>query len=112
MKAAAIFVSVVAMLLLVASTSAATRRGTLVGTDGPGFTITMSKKVVPAGTYVIVIKDRSPIHNFHLTGPGVDKATSVPFVGTVKWTVKLKKGAYKFVCDPHAAIMVGELKVT
>jgi plastocyanin len=26
--------------------------------------------------------------------------------------VKLKKGTYKFVCDPHAAIMKGLLKVT
>jgi plastocyanin len=103
-------VSLLAALAVATSAGAATP--TLIGTDGPGFTITVNKRTVTAGTYVIVIHDRSPIHNFHLTGPGVDKATTVPFVGTVKWTVKLKKGAYKFVCDPHAAIMVGELKVT
>jgi plastocyanin len=26
--------------------------------------------------------------------------------------VKLKKGTYKFVCDPHASIMRGVLRVT
>jgi plastocyanin len=82
------------------------------GTDGPGFTITMSKKTVPAGTYVITIRDRSAIHNLHLTGPGVDKRTSLGKVYTTTWKVTLKKGTYKFVCDPHAAIMKGTLEVT
>ena len=92
--------------------AAATRNNTLIGTDGPGFTITMSKKTVKAGTYVITIHDRSSIHDFHLTGPGVNKVTSVPAVGTKKWTVKLKKGTYHFVCDPHHTIMHGVLNVT
>ena len=55
---------------------------TLVGTDGPGFTITLTKggkKVskLKAGTYVFKIADKSTIHNFHLKGPGIDKKTSV-----------------------------------
>jgi plastocyanin len=102
----------VAALVLAAPTFAVTNSNTLTGTDGPGFTITMNKKTVKAGTYVIVIHDRSPIHNFRLSGPGVNKTTSVTAVGTTKWTVKLKKGTYRFVCDPHAAIMKGVLKVT
>jgi plastocyanin len=72
----------------------------------------MNKKTVKAGRYVITIRDRSPIHNFHLTGPGVNKKTSVPAVRTTKWTVTLKKGIYRFVCDPHRTIMHGILKVT
>jgi plastocyanin len=56
--------------------------------------------------------DKSNIHNFHLTGPGVNKLTSTPWVGTKTWTVKLKKGIYRFVCDPHATIMKGVLRVT
>jgi plastocyanin len=84
----------------------------LTGTDGPGFTITMSKQTVKAGTYTIVVHDKSNIHNFRLTGPGVNKLTSVPWVGTKTWTVKLKQGVYKFVCDPHATIMKGVLRVT
>ena len=105
-------ITAVAVLALAAPTFAASRVNTLTGTDGPGFTITMNKKTVKAGTYVITIHDRSSIHDFHLTGPGVNKVTSVPAVSTTKWTVKLKKGTYHFVCDPHRAIMHGVLKVT
>ena len=102
-------------LVIVASASAATP--TLTGTDGPGFTITLKKgsaKVtsLKAGKYKIVIKDLSNIHNFHLKGPGVDKKTGVGAKGTFNWTVTLKKGTYKFICDPHAAIMKGSFKVT
>ena len=42
----------------------------------------------------------------------MNKLTSVPWVGTTTWTVQLKKGIYRFVCDPHAAIMKGVLRVT
>lgn len=104
-----------AALVVVASASAATP--TLTGVDGPGFTITLKKgttKVtsLKAGKYKIVIKDMSNIHNFHLKGPGVDKKTGVGAKGTFTWTVTLKKGTYKFICDPHAAIMKGSFKVT
>jgi plastocyanin len=92
--------------------SAGASGATLTGTDGPGFTITMSKATVKAGTYTVVIHDKSNIHNFRLVGPGVNKVTSVPWVGTKTWTVKLKKGVYRFVCDPHATIMKGVLRVT
>jgi plastocyanin len=105
-------VAVVCCLTLTAAAFAAGSANRLTGTDGPGFTITMSKKTVKAGTYKIVIRDRSSIHNFHLTGPGVNKKTSVAAVGTTTWTLKLKKGTYKFVCDPHASIMRGVLRVT
>jgi plastocyanin len=101
-------------LVVVASASAATP--TLNGVDGPGFTITLKKggkKVssLKAGKYKIVIKDLSNIHNFHLKGPGVDKKTGVGPQGTFTWKVTLKKGTYKFVCDPHVAIMKGSFKV-
>jgi PQQ-dependent dehydrogenase (methanol/ethanol family) len=91
---------------------AGARSNSLIGTDGPGFTITMNKTTVKAGTYTIVIRDMSSIHNFHLFGSGVNKPTSVPAIGTTRWTVKLKKGIYRFQCDPHAAIMNGRLTVT
>lgn len=105
-------IAIVATLALAASSVAAASTRTLIGTDGPGFTITMNKKIVKAGKYVIIIRDRSSIHNFHLTGPGVNKMTSVPAVRTTKWTIRLRKGIYHFVCDPHRAIMHGILKVT
>jgi plastocyanin len=104
--------TILATLALASSTVAATNANTLTGTVGPGFTITMNKKTVKAGTYVITIHDLASIHDFHLTGPGVDKATSVTGTGTTRWTVKLKRGTYQFVCDPHRTIMHGVLKVT
>ena len=69
----------------------------------------MSK--LKAGTYVFKIADKSSIHNFHLSGPGVNKKTTVGGTGTTTWTLKLKKGTYKFVCDPHASFMKGSFKV-
>ncbi len=54
-----------------------------------------------AGRVSIVVADKSSIHNFHLTGPGVNVKTSVSAIGTKTFTVTLKKGTYKFVCDPH-----------
>src|SRR5438045_4774201 len=90
----------------------------LVGTVGPGFTITLKRfnkplKTLPHGTYSITVSDKSNIHNFHLTGPGVNKMiTAVGFVGTKTVVVTLKKGVYKFVCDPHFTSMHGSFRVT
>jgi plastocyanin len=104
--------AVLATLALASTAVTATNANKLTGTVGPGFTISMSKKSVKAGSYVITISDRASIHDFHLTGPGVNKVTSVSGTGTTKWTVKLKKGTYRFVCDPHRSIMHGVLSVT
>jgi plastocyanin len=104
--------TIAAALAVAGLAPAATRNNTLVGTDGPGFTITMSKQTVKAGTYTIVIHDKSNIHNFHLTGPGINKTTSVAAVATTTWKVTLKKRTYRFVCDPHATTMKGVLRVT
>jgi plastocyanin len=63
---------------------------------------------IPAGTYEITVRDRSSQHNFHLTGPGVDRETSVAFVGTMTWTVTFQnQEQYEFVCDPHSTTMRG-----
>lgn len=110
-------VLLVALVAALAAPSALAGTTKLVGTTGPGFTITLTKagkKVTKlrAGTYVFKISDRSTIHNFHLTGPGVNKKTSVGGQGSFTWKLKLKKGTYKFVCDPHASFMKGTFKVT
>jgi plastocyanin len=104
-----------AALVVVASASAATPK--LNAVVGPSFNISLTKagkKVTSLkhGKVKIVVKDVSNIHNFHLTGPGVNKKTGVGAKGTFTWTVTLKKGTYKFVCDPHASIMKGSFKVT
>src|SRR3979411_3359 len=63
------------------------------------------KKVttLKAGTYTIVVQDKASDHNFRLTGPGVNKSTSVSGKLTTTWKVILKKGTYTYVCDPHKA---------
>ena len=104
-----------AALVLAASASAATT--TLNAVDGPGFNISLKKagvkvKTLKAGKFKIVVKDLSNIHNFHLIGPGINKKTGVGPKGTFTWTVTLKKGTYRFICDPHASIMKGSFKVT
>jgi len=87
-------------------------------TVGPGFTITLRTQAgarvrnLRAGRYVIVVRDRSRAHNFHLTGPGLNRRTTVGFVGTVTWRLTLRAGRYSFVCDPHARGMRGAFRVT
>ena len=72
---------------------------------------TVAKMKLKPGAYTIVVSDKSNIHNFHLTGPGINKKTSVSAKGTFTWTVTLKKGTYRFACDPHASFMHGSFTV-
>jgi plastocyanin len=111
------FIALAVLAAALAAPAAFARTPTLNGVDGPGYTITLkqgTKKVskLKAGTYIFKISDKSSQHNFHLTGPGVNKTTSVGKTGTFTWKLKLKKGTYKFVCDPHASFMKGSFKVT
>ena len=90
---------------------------TLTATVGPGRTISLRSGTsrvsrLKAGRYRIVVRDRSSSHNFHLRGPGVNKRTAVRFKGTATWSVTLRRGRYRFVCDPHAAVMKGSFRVT
>jgi len=110
------FVALAAIVAAIAVPSAGAVTGKLAGTVGPGFTITLKQagKTVTklkAGTYTITVADKSNIHDFHLAGPGVNKKTSVGGLGTTTWKLTLKKGTYKYVCDPHATIMHGTFKV-
>jgi plastocyanin len=65
-----------------------------------------------AGTYTITVDDQADIHNFHLTGPGVDEDSGVSETGTSTWTVTFKAGSYHFQCDPHSSSMNGDVEVT
>ncbi len=114
MRLVAAVVALSALSVLLASTDGAQAQGTtqLTGVVGPGFTITLKartkavKTLVPS-KYTFVINDRSKIHNFHLTGPGVNKRTTVAFTGITRWTVRLRAGTYTYLCDPHAIAMMG-----
>jgi hypothetical protein len=100
-----------AALALPGKSREATHATILRGTVGPGFTITLRTaqgkivKSLHAGRYTIRVRDLSPIHNFHLFGPGVNKLTSVVDTGSVTWTVRLRAGVYRYRCDPHRTIM-------
>jgi hypothetical protein len=106
--------SFAALAVIVTATGGARPNATvqLTGTVGPGFTITLKKRtkavqtLAPA-TYSFVVRDRSNLHNFHLSGPGVDRKTTVAFIGTTHWTVTLRAGTYTYLCDPHATALMG-----
>ena len=112
--------ALVGVVLAVAATgNASTSKDSgLVGETGPGYTIEVNLngkdvKTLKAGTYKIKIEDKSPIHNFHLIGKGVNKSTTVSFTGEKTWTVKLSPGKYTYQCDIHATQgMKGSFRVT
>ena len=56
------------------------------------------------GTYTMVVRDRSRIHNAHVVAPGFNRKTSpLTYKGSQTWKVKLRKtGTLRFLCDPHA----------
>jgi plastocyanin len=91
---------------------------TLDGTVGPGFDISLKDssgsdvKTLTPGAYTINVDDKADIHNFHLTGPGVDEATDVSGTGATTWTVTLQDGTYTFQCDPHSSSMNGSFEVS
>lgn len=104
-------------LVLALPATAAPQATKLAGTVGPGFSISLKKngqavRTLPAGAYVISVQDKATFHNFHLTGPGVNKSTTVEFTGTKTWTVTLRRGTYRYVCDPHSFQMKGSFKVS
>jgi hypothetical protein len=113
----ALSIAAVAAILSALPVSAQAATPKLVGTVGPGYAITLrtaagaTARSVKAGVYAITVRDRSEEHNFHLSGPGVNKWTSVDDVGTKTWRIRIVRGkTYRFVCDPHAEIMRGSLR--
>ena len=109
--AMSVLVAAAALVFAVMAQAAPTK---LMGTVGPGATISLKTttgkrvSVLPRGSYQIVVRDRSDEHNFAMRGPGVNRAlTGVDFVGTKTVAVKLGAGRYTFVCNPHSDDMRG-----
>lgn len=90
---------------------------TLQGTIGPGKFLALRldgkaiKVPLKAGKYNVSVTDKSTKDNFHLTGPGVDKKTSVAKAESVTWTLTLKKGTYRYQSDANKPLK-GSFKVT
>src|SRR5262245_43897288 len=98
----------------IATGAVATARAapTLHGTVGPGFTISLKNgqggkvPTLKRGKYIVIVSDKSNIHNFTLKGPGVanKSITGTSFVGMKTATLSLKKGIYRFYCTVHPEI--------
>jgi plastocyanin len=107
---------------IVASAEARSSSTRLIGTVGPGYTITLKKgtakvKTLKAGKYTFVITDKASIHDFTIErekgGPKIEKTlTGTSFQGKKTVTVTLKKGSWKFYCSIHEPQMYGFFKVT
>jgi plastocyanin len=90
----------------------------LKGSVGPGFEISLSTADGPSvetlapGSYTLEVDDQSDIHNFHLSGDGVDVSTDVGSTGTESFDITVTSGTYTFVCDPHSSTMNGSFEVS
>ena len=104
-------IAAVAASFLLAALPATAATPAYKGAVGPGFTIKLAKKPTKAGKVKLVVSDRSSSHNFHLLGRGVNVKTSVGGTGTKTFTVTLKKGTYRFICDPHSSTMKGAFTI-
>lgn len=74
--------------------------------------LTISSDPVPSGRYRLIVRDTTTGHNWHITGEGVDRATSVNETGRWAWTVRLRDGNYVVKCDRHPTTMRFTLNVT
>ena len=71
---------------------------------------------IAPGTYDVVVRDRSTLHNFHLASnedSTVDFRTDLEFVGEMTFTVTFRdQTRYAYACEPHWQVMNGEFLVT
>jgi plastocyanin len=83
-----------------------------------GLTDTNGTKVswIAPGTYDVVVRDQSRLHNFHLASnsdPTVDFRTDLDFVGEMTFTVTFRdETRYAYACEPHWQTMNGEFYVS
>jgi plastocyanin len=112
-----------AAALTVAAQTQAMSAPKLIGTVGPGFTISLKDatgkkvKTLKAGKYTFVITDKSPAHSFELekTKGGKFEKELSGVGGQVKkkaFTITLTKGKWKVYCQPHESTMHQEFTVS
>lgn len=91
----------------------------LVGTVGKNdaFTISLTDDTgaaitnLAAGSYKLTVHDDSGIHNFHITGSGVDDKTDITKAEVKTFTINVTPGTYTFLCDSHPTQMKGSFTV-
>jgi type IV pilus biogenesis protein CpaD/CtpE len=64
-----------------------------------------------AGTYDVLFKDESTIHNLRFGGGNLDEATEVDEVVERTASMTFEPGDYSFMCDPHSS-MQGSFQVS
>lgn len=91
----------------------------LLATVGPTATISLRSgtgaalaRGVRAGTYSVLVRDRSKVHNFHLVGLGVNRKSTLAGTGTTTWKVRLAKGVLRFYSDKAPKTVKGSVRVT
>jgi hypothetical protein len=71
---------------------------------------------IAPGTYDVLVRDQSRLHNFHLASnadPTVDFRTDLDFVGEMTFTVTFRdETRYAYACEPHWQTMNGEFYVS
>ena len=93
----------------------------LIGTVGPGFTMSLEDasgadvRTLVAGRYELLVRDLSDEHNFVLGKKSTGERpaqTTVEFVGEQTFIVDLTPGLWVYACSPHFQTMNGQLTVT
>lgn len=64
-------------------------------------------KKLASGPAVITVRDRSATRGVRLAGAGVGRSTTVRFVGTVIWKVKLAPGTLVYASDARKPVLKG-----
>jgi hypothetical protein len=93
--------------------------GQLIGDVGQGdsYTIFLKDasgavvKHLDPGTYTLLLRDHSDLHNFDFNGPGVSVSTDITAIENKTFTVTLTDGTYFFRCDAHPVQMKGSFTV-
>jgi plastocyanin len=90
-------------LIATVGTASSPNSYTISLTDSTGAKVTH----LDTGAYAVTVHDYATLHDFHLTGPGVDQATDIEGTGDQTWTVVITDGTYRFFCDAHPTEMRG-----
>ncbi len=64
-------------------------------------TFEISDRTPNPGRYRIVVRDTARSHNWHLYGNGKSVKTTVRGTGRWVFKIRLSRGTYRVVCDPH-----------
>jgi hypothetical protein len=83
----------------------------LVGYVNDSRDIEISDRTPSPGRYKIVVRDSTDDHNWHLFGQGQSRATGVRATGRFVFKIRLTRGEYRVVCDPHFDEMEFNMRV-